>query len=335
MSGLTISLGLLTCLILLALSLDFIIGFQGAADSITTLVSTRALKPYQAVCWAALFQLLAMWAFTQWPVARSVALGMIDVPTIDHRVVFGAITAALAWSLLTWRYDLPSSSSLAIIGGLIGAALASAGPASIYGSGLLTVAIAIALSPLIAFALSAVLLIAIAWLLRRVPPRYLDRWFARLQLVSSALYNLARGSNDAQKTMGLIWLLMIVCGASGVQAPPGWVAPACFLSLALGIVLGGWRVVRTMNQKINRLRPAAGCSAETGSAITLLAATAIGIPMSATQALAGAIHGADSATTMGSVGWQPATLVVWTWLLTLPGSAILAALAWWVSRHLF
>jgi PiT family inorganic phosphate transporter len=336
MSDITIGIGLLTFLILLALSFDFIIGFQGAANSITTLVSTGALKPYQAVCWAAGFQCLAILVFTDWPVARTVALGIVEVGLIDHRVVFGALSSALAWSLMTWRFELPSSSSLALIGGLIGAAIARSGPQAIHGTGLLTVAGAIALLPIVAFAISAGLLIAIAWLLRRVPPRYIDRWFTRLQLPTSALYNLARASNDAQKSIGLIWLLLIVCGTSGVQAAlPGWVAPACFLCLALGTLLGGWRVVRTMSQKINRLRPAAGFSAETGSAVTLLMASAAGIPMSTTQALTGAIFGADSATKMGTVGWQPASSVLWTWLLTLPGSAILAALAWWMSGYLF
>jgi phosphate/sulfate permease len=218
MSDITIGIGLLIFLILLALSFDFIIGWQGAANSITTLVSTGALKPYQAVCWAAGFQCLAILVFTDWPVARTVALGIVEVGLIDHRVVFGALSSALAWSLMTWRFELPSSSSLALIGGLIGAAIARSGPQAIHGTGLLTVAGAIALLPIVAFAMSAGLLIAIAWLLRRVPPRYIDRWFTRLQLPTSALYTLARASNDAQKSIGLIGLLLIVCGTSGLGA---------------------------------------------------------------------------------------------------------------------
>jgi PiT family inorganic phosphate transporter len=331
MSALTISLGLLVFLVLLALAFDFMNGFHDAANSIATVVSTGVLKPYQAVAWAAFFNVLAFAVF-ELKVAATVGKGIVDPSAVDHYVIFGALAGALAWNVLTWRIGIPSSSSHALIGGLIGATLAGTGVDALIGSGVLKVALFIVISPLLGFVLGAALLVAVSWLARGATPRRTDRWFRGLQLVSSALYSLGHGSNDAQKSMGIIWLLLIAAGATGPDHLPTWVAVACYLALGFGTLLGGWRIVKTMGQKITKLRPIGGFCAETGGALTLFIALSGGIPVSTTQTITGAIVGVGSSRKFSAVRWGLAGSIVWAWVLTVPAAAAMAALGWAAGR---
>jgi PiT family inorganic phosphate transporter len=239
---------------------------------------------------------------------------------------------ALAWNILTWRFGIPSSSSHALIGGMIGATLAKAGVDALIGSGILKVAIFIVISPLLGLTLGALLMVAVAWICRNAVPRRADRWFRRLQLISSALYSLGHGSNDAQKTMGIIWLLLISAGATTTEHLPMWVVISCYLALGLGTLLGGWRIVKTMGQKITKLHPAGGFCAETGGAMTLFIASSAGIPVSTTHTITGAIVGVGSAQKFSAVRWGLAGNIVWAWVLTIPAAALMAALAWAVGR---
>ncbi len=331
MNGLTLSLGVLVFLVALALAFDFMNGFHDAANSIATVVSTGVLKPYHAVLWAASFNLLA-YALFEFKVAATVGKGIVDVSVVDHYVIFGALVGALAWNTLTWWFGIPSSSSHALIGGLMGAAIAKAGVDSLITSGILKVAAFIVVSPLLGFVLGALLMLAVSWLCRSASPRRTDRWFRRLQLASSAMYSIGYGSNDAQKTMGIIWLLLIAAGATTPDHLPGWVVAACYLALGLGTLLGGWRIVKTMGLKITKLRPVGGFCAETGGALTLFVATASGIPVSTTHTITGAIVGVGSAHTFSAVRWGLAGSILWAWALTLPASAMMAAIGWAIGR---
>ncbi len=331
MNTLTISLGLLVFLVLLALAFDFMNGFHDAANSIATVVSTGVLKPYQAVAWAALFNVLAI-AIFELKVAATVGKGIVDPQVIDHQVIFGALMGALAWNIITWWFGIPSSSSHALIGGMIGATLAKAGVNALIGSGILKVAIFIVVSPLLGLTLGALLMVAVAWICRNAVPRRADRWFRRLQLISSALYSLGHGSNDAQKTMGIIWLLLISAGATTTDHLPMWVVISCYLALGFGTLFGGWRIVKTMGQKITKLNPAGGFCAETGGAMTLFIASSAGIPVSTTHTITGAIVGVGSAQKFSAVRWGLASNIVWAWILTIPAAALMAALAWAVGR---
>jgi PiT family inorganic phosphate transporter len=331
MDTLTVNLGLLVFLVLLALAFDFMNGFHDAANSIATVVSTGVLKPYQAVAWAALFNVLAIAVF-ELKIAATVGKGIVDPSVIDYQVIFGALVGALAWNILTWRFGIPSSSSHALIGGMIGATLAKAGVDALIGSGILKVAIFIVISPLLGLTLGALLMVAVAWICRNAVPRRADRWFRRLQLISSALYSLGHGSNDAQKTMGIIWLLLISAGATTTEHLPMWVVISCYLALGLGTLLGGWRIVKTMGQKITKLHPAGGFCAETGGAMTLFIASSAGIPVSTTHTITGAIVGVGSAQKFSAVRWGLAGNIVWAWVLTIPAAALMAALAWAVGR---
>ena len=331
MSNLSLSLGMLVFLVLLALAFDFMNGFHDAANSIATVVSTGVLKPYQAVAWAAFFNVMAV-ALFELKVAATVGKGIVDPRAIDHYVVFGALVGALAWNIITWWFGIPSSSSHALIGGMIGATLSNAGVDALIGSGILKVALFIVVSPLMGFGLGALLMLLVAWVCRRSAPRAIDRWFRRLQLVSSALYSLGHGSNDAQKTMGIIWLLLISAGATTTDHLPGWVVIACYLALGLGTLFGGWRIVKTMGQRITKLRPVGGFCAETGGAMTLFIASSSGIPVSTTHTITGAIVGVGSAQTFSAVRWGLAGNIVWAWVLTIPASAIIASFAWAIGH---
>ena len=333
MSGLTISLGVLVFLVALALAFDFMNGFHDAANSIATVVSTGVLKPYHAVVWAAFFNVLAYVLF-ELKVAATVGKGIVDVSVVDHYVVFGALVSALAWNIITWWFGIPSSSSHALIGGLMGATIAKAGVDSLITSGILKVAVFILVSPLLGFVLGALLMLAVSWVCRGASTRRADRWFRRLQLVSSALYSIGHGSNDAQKTMGIIWLLLIAAGATTPDHLPGWVVLACYIALGLGTLFGGWRIVKTMGQKITKLRPVGGFCAETGGALTLLVATASGIPVSTTHTITGAIVGVGAAHKFSAVRWGLAGSIVWAWVLTIPASAVMAAVGWAIGRWL-
>jgi PiT family inorganic phosphate transporter len=330
-SNLTISLSLLAFLVALALAFDFMNGFHDAANSIATVVSTGVLKPYQAVAFAAFFNVVA-YAIFELKVAATVGKGIVDPSVVDHYVIFGALVGALGWNIITWWFGIPSSSSHALIGGLMGATIAKAGVGSLMGSGIVKVALFIVISPLMGFVFGALLMLAVAWLARGTPPRRIDRWFRRLQLVSAAMYSVGHGSNDAQKTMGIIWLLLIAAGATGPDHLPGWVVIACYLALGFGTLFGGWRIVKTMGQKITKLRPVGGFCAETGGAITLFIASLGGIPVSTTHTITGAIVGVGSAQKFSAVRWGLAGSIVWAWVLTIPAAAAMSAIGWAIGR---
>ena len=323
----------LIALVVLALAFDFMNGFHDAANSIATVVSTGVLKPYQAVLWAAFFNFVA-YALFDLKVAATVGKGIVQPSIVDHYVVFGALIGAISWNLITWYYGIPSSSSHALIGGMIGATVAKAGTGPLLGPGIAKTATFIVLSPLIGMALGASIMVGVSWICFRRTPRNVDRWFRRLQLVSSALYSIGHGSNDAQKTMGIIWLLLIAGGLTSKDHLPLWVVVSCYVTISLGTMFGGWRIVRTMGQRITKLKPVGGFSAETGGAITLFTATLLGIPVSTTHTITGAIIGVGAAQRASAVRWGVAGNIVMAWILTIPASAFIAAVAWWIGRQL-
>ncbi len=334
MTTLQISFTVLASLVALALLFDFMNGFHDAANSIATIVSTGVLKPYQAVAWAATFNVVALFMF-ELKVAATVGKGIVDPAVVDHVVIFGALAGALAWNVITWRFGIPSSSSHALIGGLIGATIAKSGTGSLLGSGIGKVALFIVISPTLGFVLGSALMLGVSWVFFRSTPRGTDRWFRRLQLVSSALYSIGHGSNDAQKTMGIIWLLLIAAGAASATEhhPPYWVVLSCYLAIGLGTLFGGWRIVKTMGQKITKLKPVGGFCAEAGGAVTLFIASGFGIPVSTTHTITGAIVGVGSSQKFSAVRWGLAGNIVWAWVLTIPASAAMAALGWWVGSR--
>ena len=325
---------MLVGLVLLALVFDFLNGFHDAANSIATVVSTGVLKPLQAVVWAAFFNFVAI-AIFELKVAATVGKGIVDPSVVDQYVVFGALIGSIVWNLITWYYVLPSSSSHALIGGLIGATVAKSGTAPLIGAGIGKTALFIVLSPLIGMLLGALLMVAVSWICFRSTPRSVDRWFRRLQLVSSALYSIGHGSNDAQKTMGIIWLLLISAGVTTADHIPAWVVISCYVALAGGTLFGGWRIIKTMGQRITKLRPVGGFAAETGGAIALFTASGLGVPVSTTHTITGAILGVGAANRPSSVRWGVFADILLAWLLTIPCSAFMAALAWWAGRQLF
>jgi len=282
---------------------------------------------------AATFNFAALFVF-HLKVATTVGKGIIDPGIIDHYVVFGALAGAIAWNLITWYYGIPSSSSHALIGGLIGAALAKAGAWALVPSGIFKTVAFIFISPVVGFVFGAALVIMVSRLVIRATPRRVDRWFRRLQLISASLYSLGHGGNDAQKTAGIIWMLLIAAGSLGASEPiPLWVVSACYITIALGTAFGGWRIVKTMGQRITKLKPVGGFCAETGGAMMLFLATALGIPVSTTHTITGAIVGVGSARKFSAVRWGIAGDIVWAWILTIPCSAFIAAVAWWVAWH--
>jgi len=321
-------------LVLVALAFDFMNGFHDAANSIATVVSTRVLKPYQAVILAAFFNFAALFIF-HLSVAATVGRGIIDQGIVDHFVVFGALVGAITWNLITWWYGIPSSSSHALIGGLCGAAVAKAGTWALIPAGLLKTIAFILVAPMMGLVLGALLMLAVSWLFVRSTPSRVDRWFRRLQLVSASLYSLGHGGNDAQKTAGIIWMLLIAAGYLGTKDPlPMWVVASCYVTIALGTAFGGWRIVKTMGQRITKLRPVGGFCAETGGAAMLFIATHFGIPVSTTHTITGAIVGVGAAQNVSAVRWGIAGNIVWAWVLTIPCSAFIAALAWALGRAL-
>jgi inorganic phosphate transporter, PiT family len=334
-SELAIPLGTLVLLVALALAFDFMNGFHDAANSIATVVSTGVLRPHYAVAWAAFFNFVAIFIF-HLKVAATVGKGIVDPAAIDQYVIFGALLGAIAWNLITWYYGIPSSSSHALIGGMVGATIAKAGTGPLVVKGLVKTVTFIFVSPLLGMTLGALLMIAVSWICLRSAPRKVDRWFRRLQLMSSAAYSIGHGSNDAQKTMGIIWLLLISAGVTARDAtmPPNWVIVSCYVAIALGTMFGGWRIVKTMGQKITKLRPVGGFAAETGGAITLFLATGLGIPVSTTHTITGAIVGVGSAHRARAVRWGVAGNIVIAWIVTMPAAAIMAALAYYVGRWL-
>ena len=327
------SLSFLVFLIVLALAFDFLNGFHDAANSIATIVSTRVMRPQWAVLWAAFFNFIAF-LFFGLLVAATVGKGIIDPAIVDHHVVFGALVGAICWNIITWYFGIPSSSSHALIGGLAGAAVAKAGVSALVAAGFLKTTAAIVLSPMIGLALGASLMLAVSWLFSGTTPRKVDRWFRRVQFVSASLYSLGHGGNDAQKTMGIIWMLLIAADVSGPKDPlPFWVVMACQSAMALGTMFGGWRIVKTMGQKITKLKPVGGACAETGGAITLFAATWLGVPVSTTHTITGAIVGVGSVNKFNAVRWGVAGNIVWAWVLTIPCSAFIAAVAWFLGKQ--
>jgi PiT family inorganic phosphate transporter len=324
----------LVLLVAVALAFDFMNGFHDAANSIATVVSTGVLKPWQAVIWAATFNVLAYLVFDV-SVAATIGKGIVDPAIVDNRMIFGALMGAIAWNLITWYYGIPSSSSHALIGGLIGAALVKAGPAHLLAPGIIKTSVFIIASPLLGMLLGSLIMLAVSWICFRQTPRRVDRWFRRLQLLSSAAYSLGHGGNDAQKTMGIIWLLLIAGGLTSKDHLPHWVVICCFIAMGLGTMFGGWRIVKTMGQRITKLKPVGGFAAETGGAITLFIATFFSIPVSTTHTITGAIVGVGAAQRSSAVRWAVAGNIVIAWVLTIPASAGIAALAWWVGGAIF
>jgi len=324
----------LAMLVVIALVFDFMNGFHDAANSIATVVSTGVLKPYQAVIWAAFFNFVAILLF-ELKVAATVGKGIVDPGIVDNYVIFGALIGAIAWNFITWYYGIPSSSSHALIGGMLGATIAKAGTGPLLAPGIIKTSTFIVVSPVLGMLLAGLLTVAVSWICRRRTQLQTDRWFRKLQLVSSALYSIGHGSNDAQKTMGIIWLLLISAGVTTTGHLPRWVVIACYVAIALGTLFGGWRIVKTMGQRITKLKPVGGFAAETGGAIALFLASTFGIPVSTTHTITGAIIGVGSTRRTRAVHWGVAGNVVIAWVLTIPASALMAACAWWLGRHFF
>ncbi len=336
MASVEIAFWVVALLVVLALLFDFMNGFHDAANSIATVVSTGVLKPQQAVLFAAFFNVIAIMIF-QLKVAATVGKGIVEPGIVDHHVVFGALMGAIAWNLITWWWGIPSSSSHALIGGIVGAVMAKAGPDALVGAGIWKTVAFIVVSPLLGYMLGSLMMVLVAWICRNTSPLRVDRWFRRLQLVSAGLYSLGHGGNDAQKTIGLIWMLLIAAGmvSVGDKAPPSWVIFACYIAIGMGTMFGGWRIVQTMGQRITKLKPVGGFCAETGGAITLFVATALGVPVSTTHTITGAIVGVGSVQRASAVRWGVAGNIVWAWIFTIPAAALVAALCYWISFTLY
>ena len=323
-------------LVVVALLFDFMNGFHDAANSIATVVSTGVLKPSRAVVFAAFFNLVAIFIF-HLSVAATVGKGIVDAHVVDTHVVFGALVGAITWNVITWYYGIPSSSSHALIGGIVGAVIAKAGAGSLIAAGIWKTVVFIFVSPALGFILGSLMMVIVSHVFRRATPSRVDRWFRRLQLVSAGAYSLGHGGNDAQKTIGIIWMLLIATGHVAVDSklPPSWVIACCYVAIAMGTMFGGWRIVKTMGQKLTKLKPVGGFCAETGGALTLFLATALGIPVSTTHTITGAIVGVGSTQRASAVRWGLAGNIVWAWIFTIPASAFVAAIAYWVSLQVF
>jgi PiT family inorganic phosphate transporter len=323
-------------LVALALLFDFMNGFHDAANSIATVVSTGVLKPAQAVLFAAFFNFVAIFIF-HLSVAATVGKGIVQPGVVDTHVVFGALTGAVTWNIITWYYGIPSSSSHALIGGIAGAVIAKAGSGALLAAGILKTVTFILVSPLLGFTLGSLMMVLVAWIFRSFRPSRVDKWFRRLQLVSAGAYSLGHGGNDAQKTIGIIWMLLIATGyaSAGESSPPTWTIVSCYMAIGMGTMFGGWRIVKTMGQKITKLKPVGGFCAETGGAMTLFLATSLGIPVSTTHTITGAIVGVGSTQRASAVRWGVAGNIIWAWILTIPASAFVAGVAYWLSLTLF
>jgi PiT family inorganic phosphate transporter len=326
-----ISLPILVALILVALAFDFLNGLHDAANSIATIVSTRVLRPQYAVMWAAFFNFIAFMFFGA-HVAQTVGVGIVSADVVDARVIFGALMGAISWNLITWWGGIPSSSSHALIGGLIGAGVAKAGGVAVVWAGVIKTASAIVLSPLTGFFLALTLVLIVSWLFVRARPSAVDSTFRRLQFLSASLYSLGHGGNDAQKTMGIIAVLLFSQGHLGSEFyVPFWVMISCYAVMGLGTLVGGWRIVKTMGSKITRLTPMQGFCAETGGAITLFGATYLGVPVSTTHTITGAIIGVGAARKVSAVRWNVASSIVMAWVVTMPATALIGAVFYWLS----
>jgi len=327
-----LSLPLLIGLIAVALAFDFLNGLHDTANSIATLVSTRMLRPRYAVVWAAFFNFIAFLVFGV-HVARTVGVGIVSADVIDPHVIFGALMGAIFWNLITWWAGIPSSSSHALIGGLVGAALVKAGLSSIVWPGLVITGAFIVLSPLIGFLLSLALILAVSWAFVRANPRSVEPTFQWLQFAAASLISLGHGGNDAQKTMGIIAVLLFSQGyLGGNYYVPFWVVLICQATIALGTLVGGWRIVHTVGSKITRMTPVQGCCASTAGAIMLFAATFLGIPVSTTHTVTGSVVGVGAARKVSAVRWNVASNIVATWVVTLPASGLMAALCYLLSK---
>lgn len=330
----TLTFPILIALIAVALLFDFLNGLHDAANSIATIVSTRVLRPQYAVAWAAFFNFIAF-LFFGLHVAQTLGTGIIDPGVVDPSVIFAALVGAITWNLITWWLGIPSSSSHALIGGLVGGGVAKAGFAAMVWTGLSKTLLAIVLSPLVGFLLALVLVGIVSWLSVRSTPFAVDRAFRILQFASASLYSLGHGGNDAQKTMGIIAVLLFSQGYIGSTFHvPFWVVISCQAAMGLGTLMGGWRIVRTMGLRITKLTPMQGFCAETGGAATLFMATYLGVPVSTTHTITGAIVGVGAAKRSSAVRWNVASSIVYAWVITIPASAAIAAVTYWIVRLL-
>lgn len=329
----TSSLLLIGFIILVALAFDYLNGFHDAANSIATVVSTRVLTPGQAVLWAAFFNFVAAFGFGV-NVAKTVGKGVVESGVVDQWVILGGLTGAIIWNLLTWYYGIPSSSSHALIGGFAGAGVAKAGFGSLVPSGLLKIAAFIVLAPVIGLGLGFTLMVATMWVFRRFRPSRVDALFRRLQLVSAAFYSLGHGTNDAQKTMGIIAILLFSSGYLGPEFyVPFWVVIAAHVAIGLGTLAGGWRIVKTMGMRLTKLRPVGGFCAEAAGAVMLIGTAVGGIPVSTTHTITGSILGVGATQRLSAVRWGVAGRIVWAWVLTIPLSGLVAAITWLLLPH--
>jgi PiT family inorganic phosphate transporter len=336
MASVHASFWVVALLVALAIAFDFMNGFHDAANAIATVVSTGVLKPQQAIVFAAFFNVLAI-AIFHLNVAATIGKGIVLPGVVDEHVVFGALIGAIFWNIVTWWYGIPSSSSHALIGGIVGAVIAKSGASSLIADGIWKTVLFIVLSPLLGFLLGSLLMVIVANLCRRSSPLRVDNMFRRLQLISAGLYSLGHGGNDAQKTIGIIWMLLIATGYSGASEtmPPYWVIWCCYVAIGIGTMFGGWRIVKTMGQKITKLKPVGGFCAEAGGAITLFLATALGVPVSTTHTITGAIVGVGSVQRASAVRWGVAGNIVWAWIFTIPASAFVAGVFYWIGLALF
>jgi inorganic phosphate transporter, PiT family len=328
---LTSEFAFLVFIILVALTFDFLNGFHDAANSIATVVSTRVLSPQKAVLWAAFFNFVAAFVMGT-HVARTMGKGMIDLSAVTEEVILAGLVGAIAWNLITWYYGIPVSSSHALIGGYAGAAMVKAGPGAILWSGWTKTLIFIVLAPLMGAFVGFLLMVTVTWIFRGWHPFRLDQLFRRLQLVSAGLYSLGHGGNDAQKTMGIITGLLVTSGRLPTFDVPTWVILISHAAIALGTMFGGWRIVKTMGTKITKLQPFGGFCAETSGAITLFVATRLGIPVSTTHTITGAIIGVGATRRISAVKWGVAGGIVWAWVLTIPLAAAMSALTYLVLQ---
>ena len=336
MQNMQAALWVVVLLVMLALAFDFMNGFNDAANSIATVVSTGVLKPAQAVLFAAFFNVVAIFIF-HLSVAATVGKGIVQPGIVDTHVVFGALVGAVCWNVITWYYGIPSSSSHALIGGIVGAVMAKAGAGALISAGIMKTVVFIFVSPLLGFLLGSLMMVLVANLFKRSRPSKVDKWFRRLQLVSAGAYSLGHGGNDAQKTIGIIWMLLVATGyvAATDTSPPTWTIVSCYMAIGMGTMFGGWRIVKTMGQRITKLKPVGGFCAETGGALTLFLATGLGIPVSTTHTITGAIVGVGSTQRASAVRWGVAGNIVWAWVLTIPASAFVASIAYWISLQIF
>jgi inorganic phosphate transporter, PiT family len=326
-----LSLPVLIGLIIVALAFDFLNGLHDAANSIATIVSTRVLRASYAVAWAAFFNFIAF-LFFGLHVAQTVGVGIVASDVVDARVIFGALMGAIAWNLITWWGGIPSSSSHALIGGLLGAGIAKAGGVAVVWKGVIKAGSGIVVSPMTGFFLALLLTLIVSWLCVRLSPRAVDGTFRKLQFVSASLYSLGHGGNDAQKTMGIIAVLLFSQGHLGSEFyVPFWVVIVCQAMMGLGTLFGGWRIVKTMGSKITRLTPMQGFCAETGGAITLFGATYLGVPVSTTHTITGSIVGVGAARKVSAVRWNVATGILYAWIITIPASGLIAAVFYWLT----